>query len=314
MGKSGYLYVLCAAALWALIGPLSKQAIAFGVAPLEAAFWRSAIGWTFFAAQAIHAREWRLERKDVPAVASFGLIGVSALFGSYILSISMVGAALASVLLYTAPAWVAVLAWLMLGERMHAHKLIALVLTLTGVACVSLGPAVVSGRGLGAVNLPGILLGLVSGFSYATYYIFGKRYLGRYSTPTLFLYALPVGCLGLLPFVDFGQKSPAAWLTLAVLALTTTYGAYSVYYAGLKRLSATRTAIVATLEPVLAAALAYVWWGERFDVSGYLGSALILGAVLCTILGKPAGQRTQASATAPTGEAGEAGETGEAAS
>lgn len=285
MRLKGYLYVLCAAALWALIGPLSKLAMAQGVAPLEAAFWRSAMGWTLFAVHAASTGAWRLQRQDAPAVAAFGVIGVSTLFGAYILSISMVGAALASVLLYTAPAWVAVLAWLTLGERMHAHKLAALVMTLVGVACVSLGPALMSGQGLGAVNLPGILLGLLSGFSYATYYIFGKRYLGRYATPTLFLYALPVGCLGLLPFVTFGAKSPQAWLTLAVLAATTTYGAYSVYYAGLRVLSATRTAIVATLEPVLAAGLAYVWWGERFDALGYAGSALILAAVLCTILG-----------------------------
>jgi len=285
MRLKGYLYVLCAAALWALIGPLSKLAMAQGVAPLEAAFWRSAMGWTLFAVHAASTGAWRLQRQDAPAVAAFGVIGVSTLFGAYILSISMVGAALASVLLYTAPAWVAVLAWLTLGERMHAHKLAALAMTLVGVACVSLGPALMSGQGLGAVNLPGILLGLLSGFSYATYYIFGKRYLGRYATPTLFLYALPVGCLGLLPFVTFGAKSPQAWLTLAVLAATTTYGAYSVYYAGLRVLSATRTAIVATLEPVLAAGLAYVWWGERFDALGYAGSALILAAVLCTILG-----------------------------
>jgi drug/metabolite transporter (DMT)-like permease len=285
MRLKGYLYVLCAAALWALIGPLSKLAMSQGVAPLEAAFWRSAIGWSLFAVQAVHSGAWRLERRDAPAVAAFGVIGVSTLFGAYVLSISMVGAALASVLLYTAPAWVAVLAWLTLGESMHAHKLAALAMTLIGVACVSLGPAILSGKGLGAVNLPGVLLGLLSGFSYATYYIFGKRYLGRYATSTLFLYALPVGCLGLLPFVTFGAKTPQAWLTLILLAVTTTYGAYSVYYAGLRVLSATRTAIVATLEPVLAAGLAYVWWGERFDASGYLGSALILAAVLCTILG-----------------------------
>ncbi len=297
MHLRGYIYVLCAAALWALIGPLSKQAIALGVSPLEAAFWRSAIGWSCFATHALATRAWKLQRKDAPAVACFGLLGVSTLFGSYVLSISMVGAALASVLLYTAPAWVAVLSCLMLGETMNPHKLAALVMTLAGVALVSLGPAITSGEGLGAVNLTGIALGLLSGFSYATYYIFGKLYLGRYSTPTLFLYALPVGCLGLLPFLHFGHKSPQAWLVLALLAVTTTYGAYSVYYAGLRRLEATRVAIVATLEPVLAAGLAYLWWDERFDALGYAGSALILAAVLCAILGgSRTGRRQEASA------------------
>jgi len=301
MQVRGYLFVLCAAALWALIGPLSKQAIAYGVAPLEAAFWRSAIGWSMFAAHAFISRSWKLQRADAPAVAAFGVFGVATLFGAYILAIHYVGAALASVLLYTAPAWVAVLAWLMLGESMTGNKILALCLTLFGVACVSLGPSLLSGQGLGAVNLPGILLGLLSGLSYATYYIFGKRYLGRYATPTLFLYALPVGCLCLLPFVSFGHKSWQAWLTLAALGLTTTYGAYSVYYAGLRRLEATRTAIVASLEPVLAATLAYIWWNERFDVSGYLGSALILGAVACTILGAPG--KSAAAAPEPVAEA-----------
>jgi drug/metabolite transporter (DMT)-like permease len=208
----------------------------------------------------------------------------------------MVGAALASVLLYTAPAWVAVLACLMLGETMGPHKLAALVMTLAGVACVTLGPVLSGNQELGAINLLGIGLGLLSGFCYATYYIFGKLYLGRYTTPTLFLYALPVGCLGLFPFVPFGPKSPQAWAVLTLLAVSTTYGAYSVYYAGLRRLEATRVAIVATLEPVLAAVLAYIWWDERFDTLGYLGSGLILAAVLCTILGgmrKPKLQRVQ---------------------
>jgi len=287
MQVRGYFYVLCAAALWALIGPLSKLAMAQGVAPLEAAFWRSALGWGLFAAHALATRTWKLAPRDAPAVAAFGVFGVATLFGAYILAIHYVGAALASMLLYTAPAWVAVLAWLLLGEAMSASKLLALAMTLAGVACVSLGPPLASGQGLGAANMPGILLGLLSGLSYATYYIFGKRYLGRYATPTLFLYALPVGCLCLLPFITFGPRPWQAWLTLAALALATTYGAYSVYYAGLRLLSATRTAIVATLEPVLASALAYVWWDERFDISGYLGSALILGAVVCTILGRP---------------------------
>ncbi|MBU1231009.1 MAG: DMT family transporter [Proteobacteria bacterium] len=304
MQVRGYLFVLCAAALWAFIGPLSKQAIALGVAPLEAAFWRSAIGWTLFAAHALGTRSWRLAPRDAPAVAAFGVFGVATLFGAYILAVHFVGAALASVLLYTAPAWVALLAWIILGETMTANKILALSMTLAGVACVSLGPSLLSGQGLEAVNLPGVLLGLLSGLSYATYYIFGKRYLIRYATPTLFLYALPVGCLCLLPFLSkgpFGPKPWQAWLTLFALGLCTTYGAYSVYYAGLRILSATRTSIVATLEPVLAAALAYAWWGERFDLAGYAGSALILAAVLCTILG---GDGRKAARLEPATEAG----------
>ena len=50
------------------------------------------------------------------------------------------------------------------------------------------------------------------------------------------------------------------------------------------RIEASRAAVVATLEPVVAAALAYQLFGERFTPLGYAGSALILAAVLTTIL------------------------------
>jgi DME family drug/metabolite transporter len=59
-----------------------------------------------------------------------------------------------------------------------------------------------------------------------------------------------------------------------------TYGAYLLYSFGLTRVEATRAATVATLEPVAAAALAYVVWGEALRGLGYLGAALVLAGVL----------------------------------
>ena len=122
----------------------------------------------------------------------------------------------------------------------------------------------------------GIPFGLLSGFSYALYYLFGKVFLPRYATPTLFTYLLPVGALGLLPFLDFHPLSPVALGAVGFLALFSTYEAYLAYYAGLRRMPA-------TLEPVVAAGVAYLWWGERLSPLGYLGAGLILLAVLLTL-------------------------------
>jgi drug/metabolite transporter (DMT)-like permease len=227
MLNAGYIYVLCAAALWALIGPLSKQVISLGVSPLEAAFWRSAIGWSFFAAHALATGAWRLQRKDAPAIASFGIIGVSTLFGAYVLSINMIGAALASVLLYTAPAWVAVLAWLTLGEKMHAHKLVALFMTLAGVACVSLGPALVSGKGPGRGEPAGHSAGAVVRIQLRHVLHLRKTLPGPLRHADALPVRMPCACLRLLPFVTLTPKSGETWLFLTLLAATTTYGAYS---------------------------------------------------------------------------------------
>ena len=64
------------------------------------------------------------------------------------------------------------------------------------------------------------------------------------------------------------------------MAMFTTYLAYYVYGLGLRRVEATRAATVATLEPVVAAALAYALWGEELGAMGYAGGLLVLIGVL----------------------------------
>ena len=275
----GSLYVLCAAALWGLIGPLSKLSFAAGMDTVEVAFWRTTLAWVLFAGQAIIRRETRIAPRDLPVVAGFGVAGIAGLFGAYVVAVAAGGAALASVLLYTAPAWVALFSWLFLSEPMGGFKIAAVAATIAGVAGVSLG----SGANGAVIDARAIGFGLLSGITYALYYIFGKYYLGRYKTPTLFLYALPVGSLTLLPFVHFTRPTWQGALPCLALAFFSTYGAYSIYYAGLRRLEATRAAVVATLEPVMAALLAYLMFGECFSALGYCGAGLIVGSVLLTI-------------------------------
>ncbi|MBD0319816.1 MAG: DMT family transporter, partial [Gemmatimonadetes bacterium] len=137
------------------------------------------------------------------------------------------------------------------------------------------------------VGAGAVLWGLVSGMAYATHYIFGKRYFPRYPTPTLFLYALPVGAAGLLPFFRFQpDKSATTWAVLVFLAVVPTYGSYLLYSAGLRRVEATRAATVATTEPVVAAVAAFLVWGERLSVAGYLFAAVVLAGVLLMVMGE----------------------------
>ncbi|GIW36015.1 MAG: membrane protein [Meiothermus sp.] len=267
--------------MWGLLGVVSRWAFEQGVSPLEVAFWRAALGAGLFGAQAVLMQQMRLERPDRWAVLGFGLVGISLFYGAYQLAIESGGAALAAVLLYTAPAIVALLSWLFLREPMDAHKLAAVGLTLLGVALVSL-----QGGGV-KVSLAALFWGLLSALTYATYYLFGKLYLHRYTTPTVFLYALPVGALGLLPFVDFVPKNAEAWAAIAFLTVASTFFAVTLYFAGLRRLEATRASVVATIEPVVAAFAAWLWWGERFSLLGYLGAGLVLLGVLWMVLKPP---------------------------
>lgn len=188
---------------------------------------------------------------------------------------------MASVLLYTAPAWVFLLSRLFLKEKVNLKKIAALLLTLMGVFLISNNQQT-GGMGSGA-GFSAVMFGLLSGFCYSLYYIFGKHFSEKYSASVLFLYILPFGAICLLPWFSFAEKSLTAWTALGAMALFSTFGAYHFYYAGLKRVEAGRASIIATAEPVVAALTAWCWWGESFTMYGYLGSVLILAAVVLMI-------------------------------
>lgn len=275
------LQILAAAALWGLLGPVAIVALREGVPPLEIAFWRAAIAGTLYALHAAASGRWRLARRDLPAVVAFGLAGVSLFYASYLMAVEQGGAALAAVLLYTAPAWVALLAWLVLAEPLGRRRLIAVAATVAGVALVA-----TAGSASVRISPAALGWGLTAGASYALYYLFGRRYFAIYPAATVLAVALPVGALGLLPLVSFQARSATAWTALVFLAVVPTYGAYLLYASGLRRLEATRAAVIATIEPVVAAAVAYAAFGERLSPLGYLGAAIVIAGVIVEARGE----------------------------
>jgi DME family drug/metabolite transporter len=276
--------VAIAAVLWGLLGPATRIAMREGVGAVEVAFWRALLAAGIFAVHAVAIRKVKLDRRDVPAIMAFGVVGVAGLLACYSRAVEAGGAALAAILLYTAPVWVALLSALFMGERMTGRKLLALAVATAGVA----GIAASSGDGGIRLTPAALGWGLASGFAYALYYLFGKRYFERYSTATLFIYALPVGAATMLPLADFRHKTPAAWGALVFVAVVCTYLAYLFYSAGLRRVEATRAATVATVEPVVAAIAAYWMWGERLSPVGYACAAVVLAGVLLMVSGDAA--------------------------
>jgi drug/metabolite transporter, DME family len=279
----GVLLILIAAAFWGALGPVAKVAFSEGIEPLAVAFWRAVVGWVFFVSHAAVRRAFRVRRRDVAILVVFALVSVSGFYASYQLAIRFGGAARASVLLYTAPAWVALMAAIFLGERIGPRTLVSILVAMAGVALISFSraPGTVPGAGpSGSIQWAGITFGLIAGFTYALYYILGRRLLERYSPITIFSWILIIGALGLLPFVSLSVPTPRAAAALLFIGFVSTYGAFSVYAKGLMRLRSSQAAVVATMEPVVAAVLAYFFWQEDLGAAGYLGAVLVIAGVI----------------------------------
>lgn len=273
---SGYFYALLTATLWSLIGSISRLCFAEGVTPFEVAFWRAALGGLCFVIHAACTRQLMVPVRHALFFSGFGVIGISVFFSVFLISVKEGGAALAVVLMYTAPAWVAIFSRILFHEIISPRKILALGIAMLGTVLVSFSGGSLSGQNATL----GILCGLAAGFTYALHYPFYVWWKDRYSTATLYAYMLVSGSLALLPFVHFApHKSFTTWMALLSLGLVTNYGAYLAYGQGLRRISPVRAAVVSNLEPVLGTFLAWLFWNEMFPPIGWTGTVCVMGAV-----------------------------------
>ena len=285
----GPIFVLAAAVLWGLIGIQSAVLLDAGVTPYEISFWRAMIAGALFAAYASMTGGLKLPRgRDIPMLGLFALLGVTLFYTAYALAVEAGGVSLAAILLYTAPAIVAVLAHLTLGERLTGLKIGLVAITLVGVVLVSLG-----GGGGVTVTAAAIGWGLASAVGYSSYYLIGKWALRRWTAPAMYAVVLPIGGLALLPWVTFADKGAREWLFIATLAVFSTFFAYAFYAAGLARMQASKAVVVATIEPVVAALSGVLLLGERLGLWGLIGGAcVVLAAAAAGGGGRRSGRRS----------------------
>src|SRR5204863_3887089 len=113
----------------------------------------------------------RVRRDALGVLLAVGLFGNGLAFLCYTNAIARSSLSLASVLMYTSPAWVALLAWRFLGEPIGPRRLIAVAIAFVGVALLAQAydPSAVSG------SLAGVLFGVAGGFSYGVYVVLSKR-------------------------------------------------------------------------------------------------------------------------------------------
>jgi len=291
----GYLVAFVGTAIWSttaiFIGYLTTR---FHMPPLVLAFWRDLIvAGTLFVVFALVARPLlRLERRDALFFVLYGFI--LAVFNAlWTASIGLNGAAVATVLVYSSPAFTALVGWRLWGERLDALKIGAVVLCIAGCALVSGAYE----RAAWQVNPLGIVVGLAPGLAFAAYSLLGKASSRRGVNPwtaTLYTFTFAAGFLLLAqrPATLLWLSRPLAggaggwrdallgWGALVLLAAGPTIGGYGLYTVSLTMLPAVTANLIVTLEPAMTAILAFLLLGERLTVLQLAGGLVILTGVV----------------------------------
>ena len=284
--RIGLVQVCLAGVLWGT-GGLSVQAIRAidPLHPLTISAWRLAIAAVVLLGGALVLRTAgavvgllrRAPRRGVVVAlgtAAYQFLYFSAVTHAGVTVATMVSLGLAPILLFLVPG---------AGRprRRALGDVVVLLTALAGLVLVSLA----AGQGTGgSAPLLGVIEACASGSAYAAATRAGAS-LSRTAAPTVVTTATTtVGALALIPLaVAFGgplyPAGPHAWAWLGYLGVMTMALAYTLFYAGLRTVPAGSAAIATLLEPVTAAVLAAVAFGERLGVAGTIGGVLVLAAV-----------------------------------
>ncbi|MBO4229591.1 MAG: EamA family transporter [Clostridia bacterium] len=224
--------------------------------------------------------KFKIRFRDLWMFFCTGIVSVALMNFTYFYTISNAEPSVASVLLYTSPAFVLLLSALFFREKPTAKQYLALVLMFVG--CI-----LVAGLSAGAIHSPVILLtGIGSGLTYALYTIFSRFALKRYSVETVTFYTFLFAALAFLPFCSpgalFGTLSARPELIAGGFGIGLISGAlpFWFYTWGMERMASGKAAILVAVEPVVGCLVGMLCFHDSFDVTKIFGIVLIVSAIV----------------------------------
>jgi len=280
----GYLLAAGAAALWGFSGVVTSYLLrSRQMRPDDLLVFR-----TGFASLILFAWLWltakhliKIRLTDVPYFVVLGLIGLVANQGFYYLALTKVSVGYALMLQYLAPVFLLAYGVLSKTERLTAGKVFSAVMALTGAALMLIGQP----GGLGQISWVGSLCAVGSGIGFAFYTVYGKHGLRKYDSRTMMAYAfLSAALIWLIirqPWeIAWTSYGLSMWAFFFYLGAVATVLPFAFYLASLKHLEASRTSLTSILEPVVAAAAAWLWLGQTLSPLQMAGGVAVLIGVL----------------------------------
>jgi drug/metabolite transporter (DMT)-like permease len=278
----GYLYILGAAFFWGVSATVARFLITRQFDTLILVQMRITISCLillpFFLA--FRPRLLRVARADLFDFALLGIIGAAGSNFTYYFAIQETNVATAILMQYLAPVLVLAYAAATREEKLTPVKIIAGAVSLAGCFLA------ITGRDLSVVTLSpaGLASGIASAFCWGFTNVWLRRMVKKYHVWTCVIWSFIFASMFWLfinpPWTIVAAGYDAgAWGILALVAVISVLIPHSLYFTGVRYLTASRAIITATFEPVVAIATAALFVHEVPGPVQVAGAVLVLGAI-----------------------------------
>ncbi len=230
----------------------------------------------------------KLSPKDIPWIFVLGFFGVILYHLGLNYGEQYISPGAASLIIATAPLFVVVSAIIFLNEKVTKKRIAGIFLSLAGVIIISLWGK--PGLVIEVKYISGAVAVLASALSAAFYTIAGKKLLSRYTALSLTTYAMLLGSIGLLPFLNRSlitevmQMSLLTLGSILFLGACSTVLAYMLWYVVLQIKDASEISIYLYCIPVITILIDLLVFRERISYLFLLGSVFIIFGLRITSL------------------------------
>ncbi len=250
--------------LWGVMSPITKLVFAGGIiTPFILVGLRMGGAAILFWLFALLTGYEKVEKRDILLFFVASLLGVICNQGVYTIGLSMTSPVDASVISTSTPIFTMVIAALYLREPMTAKKVGGVLLGAVGAVMLVLS-GVENGAGLGGSAL-GDGLCIFAELCFASYLVFFKALISRYSPMTVMRWMFTWSTLIALPFtwnditsVDYASLDTPTLAGLAYIVVVATFVCYFLSPIGQKYLRPTVVSMYFYVQPVVATILATI--------------------------------------------------------
>ncbi len=287
---SGAGLVVLSAVCFGTLGPLSRMAGDAGVSSLGLVTWRATLGGlcmvAFVAIRVMAGHRGALVIGALSSRERWSLLAAgianTVLNLAVFIAFGRISIALALLVFYLYPSFVAIASVAWFGERLDRLRWAALATSMLGMVLVVAG-----GGSLGGIDTLGLLLAFFGAVCQAVYVLIARHGFGRIpgaqaAGATMLLagalYAITAVAIGQAVVITQPLASSAALLPILAAGLVGAGVPTVAFIAGIRLLGAPRAAILATLEPVVGVTLAALLLGETPQPIQILGGIFIIAA------------------------------------
>jgi len=271
--QKGLLYVLTAALLWST-GGLFIKLISFTA--MQLSFFRCSIAAITFALL-FRKRILLLNKLSIANSVIYAIVLIT-----FVIATKITTAANAIFLQATAPIYVLIFEPILTKTKYERINVITVGVCVLGMLLFFVGK-------LEPGHLEGNLIALISGVTFAAFFLGMKRNDQQYQQSSIFwgniivaLVCIPF--LASLEMIKFFDLWMVTFLGVFQIAF-----AYAFFASGLKRVIAVEASIISMVEPVLNPVWVFIGYGETPTVTAIIGGLIILGAIIIRslITGRP---------------------------